>query len=381
VRSWAFDVALGATRKQSVARAAIALALLAALVWALPVRHPGGSGGHHDDHAPLDAFERAGVSELKEGQRGPAFRLRRLDQGAAGLEDFSDKLVLLNFWATWCTPCTIEMPALEALWTQYRDRGVEVIGISVDRGGPRALIDPYVQTLKLTFPILLDPDLTTASNWRVTALPITFIITPGGEVAGIAVGPRDWTSREMRALIDSLLPKRRASRAPHRAPPMEPRVPLPNLEITNGLHRPADAGLEHLHDYIERRGGVPLERTKMLAPLVDHGQSQTVADESHRRKNALVPNREAIPGVVHRSPVRRPYRDESVTGLASQLTNLHFDGRSQEVAWFRRPPHPLRRSAMESSNPPEEPHKGRHDAHCNNDTEPTLFIPRNLQHL
>jgi peroxiredoxin len=190
-------------------RAALALVLVGVLVWALPVRRPGEEGGHHAAHAPapaLDLFERAGITELKEGQRGPAFRLVGLDGREAGLETWSDKAVVLNFWATWCTPCTIEMPTLEALWRGYRDRGLVVLGVSVDRGAPRALIDPYVASLGLTFPILLDGDMDTARAWRVTGLPATFLVRPGGEVAGFAIGAREWDSAEMRALLETMLP-------------------------------------------------------------------------------------------------------------------------------------------------------------------------------
>ena len=97
------------------------------------------------------------------------------------------------------------MPTLEALWLGYKDRGLAVIGIALDRGAPRALIEPYVRNLKLTFPILLDPDLKTAGAWRVTALPATFIVKPSGEVTGMALGAREWNGDEMRALIESLL--------------------------------------------------------------------------------------------------------------------------------------------------------------------------------
>ena len=209
MRSWASDTLLGTTRRGSLLRVGLAIALIGAVLWLLPVRRPGEDGGHHGGtHAVvLDAFEKAGVTELKEGQRGPAFRLRRFpDSGSATLESYRDMLVVLNFWATWCTPCADEMPTLESLWREYRTRGLVVLGVSVDRGAPRALLEPYIAHHQLTFPILLDPDLKTAGAWRVTSLPATFIVKPGGDAAGMAVGAREWNSAEMRALLETLLP-------------------------------------------------------------------------------------------------------------------------------------------------------------------------------
>jgi hypothetical protein len=69
------------------------------------------------------------------------------------------------------------------------------------------LMEPYVRNLKLTFPILLDPDARTSDRWRVTALPWTFLVRPGGEVVGMATGAREWNSGEMRALVERLLPR------------------------------------------------------------------------------------------------------------------------------------------------------------------------------
>ena len=82
----------------------------------------------------------------------------------------------------------------------------------MDRGAPRALIDPYLKNLGLTFPILLDPDAATAGAWRVAGIPATFVIRPGGDVAGMAMGAREWNSREMRALLETLLPSTHAHR-------------------------------------------------------------------------------------------------------------------------------------------------------------------------
>ena len=213
MKSWASDAIFGASRRQSLIRASLAVVILGGVVWVLPVRRPGQDGGHHGAATQvLDPFEKAGVVELKEGQQAPGFTLLTLDGGRASLTNHRDKLVVLNFWATWCQPCTVEMPSLEALWRRYRDRGLVVVGVSVDRGAPKALLEPYVRTLKLTFPILLDPDAKTSDRWRVTALPATFLVRPGGEVAGMAMGAREWNSDEMRALVERLLPHPRAHR-------------------------------------------------------------------------------------------------------------------------------------------------------------------------
>lgn len=207
MKSWVSSLT-GASRRETVVRAALAVVLVGALVWLLPGSKPGEEGGHHAAHVMpvLDAFERAGITEFKDGQRGPAFSLLTLDGRRATLADYRDKLVVLNFWATWCLPCTDEMPTLEALWKEHRARGLVVVGVSVDRGAPRALLEPYIRNLALTFPILLDPDSTTATAWRVTGIPATFVVRPGGEVAGVAMGAREWHGEPMRALLEGLLP-------------------------------------------------------------------------------------------------------------------------------------------------------------------------------
>jgi peroxiredoxin len=208
MKSWAAHTLLGGGRRQQLARVAVAVVFVGGLIWMLPVRRPGEDGGHHAERAqPRDPFERAGVVELREGHRTPELRLATLGGGVASLAEHRDKLVLVNFWATWCQPCTAEMPTLESLWREYRGRGLVVLGVSTDRGGPRPLLEPYVSRLGLTFPILLDADQRAAGAWRVTSLPATFVVRPGGEAVGLAFGAREWNSAEMRALLARFLPR------------------------------------------------------------------------------------------------------------------------------------------------------------------------------
>ncbi len=106
MRRWTSTVLLGEGRRAMLVRLALFVTAVGALLWVLPVRKPGEEASpYHQHRAPLDLFDRAGVVEFKEGQRVPGLRLAGLDGRSATLQDYAGKLVVLNFWATSCTPC------------------------------------------------------------------------------------------------------------------------------------------------------------------------------------------------------------------------------------------------------------------------------------
>jgi thiol-disulfide isomerase/thioredoxin len=158
---------------------------------------------------PPDVFERFGVAEFAEGQRAPAFALKDLAGRTVTLEQFQGKLVLMNFWATWCEPCEWEMPSMEAFARRYRGKPVVLLAVSVDTGAADIIVRPYVQGKGFTFPVLLDSTLRTSRAYRVRGLPTTFFVGPDGQFIGQAHGPRDWTTSQATALVDHLLARGR----------------------------------------------------------------------------------------------------------------------------------------------------------------------------
>jgi thiol-disulfide isomerase/thioredoxin len=113
-------------------------------------------------------------------------------------------VVFLNFWATWCPPCREEMPAMERLYQRYKDKGFVVLAVSMDsEGGP--IVVPFVKERGLTFPIGVDPKMALADRYGVRALPSSFLVDRKGNVAALALGPREWNGKAAHALIESLL--------------------------------------------------------------------------------------------------------------------------------------------------------------------------------
>lgn len=111
----------------------------------------------------------------------PNFDLVALDGRAVSLEDLRGKVVLLNFWATWCPPCKAEMPDLEALYREYGDaRDFVVVGANAQEGAE--LVAAFAEERALTFPILLDSDGTAMAQYGVRPLPTTFIIDREGYI-------------------------------------------------------------------------------------------------------------------------------------------------------------------------------------------------------
>jgi thiol-disulfide isomerase/thioredoxin len=117
------------------------------------------------------------------------------------LADFRGKVVLLNFWATWCVPCVTEMPALDRLQAALGDAGLEVVALSQDRGGVPAVVRFYEKYDFGNLAIYVDPKATVATGLKVGVLPTTMLIDREGRVVGELVGAAEWDAPEAQALI------------------------------------------------------------------------------------------------------------------------------------------------------------------------------------
>jgi len=150
-----------------------------------------------------DAFERLELVRAKVPTPAKPFTVPDLAGGRLSLADVTARVVLLNVWATWCLPCREEMPAMERLYQRYRDRGVTILALSIDRHV--AAVPPFVRHYGLTFPVGLDPDATVAGEYHVRALPTTSLIDASRQVVALAMGARDWNSVAARVVVDALL--------------------------------------------------------------------------------------------------------------------------------------------------------------------------------
>lgn len=154
--------------------------------------------------AEEDLFEKLRIIEPKKENPAPPFTLKGLDGKNISLGDYKGKMVLLNFWATWCKPCREEMPAMQKLYDMFVDEGFVILAVSIDRGKVEA-VKAFVDELKLTFPIALDPTQEVRNKYFVNALPTSYLIGPDGKMKGFITGSRDWASDDAVKLINTFL--------------------------------------------------------------------------------------------------------------------------------------------------------------------------------
>ena len=134
----------------------------------------------------------------------PEFELPSLSGGSVRLSDYKGKVLFINFWATWCATCEVEMPSMQRLYNKFKDRGFEMLTISVDKDA--SLIEPYMKKFNLTFPVLLDPDSDLAKGkYKTTGVPETFIIDREGIIVHKAIGPQDWDNDEALAAFEQII--------------------------------------------------------------------------------------------------------------------------------------------------------------------------------
>ena len=146
-------------------------------------------------------FER-GVVQV--GDEAPNFTLRDLAGNVMSLSQLRGKVVLLNFWATWCGPCRVEMPAMDQLYRTLSRRDFEILAVSTDPQGA-AVTRPFQREMGFTFPILHDSEYRVGLTYGARSIPITFMVDRRGIVRQKIFGARDWDSPEARDLIHELM--------------------------------------------------------------------------------------------------------------------------------------------------------------------------------
>ena len=131
------------------------------------------------------------------------FSLQTLTGETLSLSGLQGKVVFLNFWATWCGPCVIEMPSMEAIYKRYREKGLEILAVNF--GESQAEVQAFMNNHGLSFPALLDEDGRTGGSYGIQAIPTSFLIDRDGNVVSRLVGSIDWDTPEIHAVIESLL--------------------------------------------------------------------------------------------------------------------------------------------------------------------------------
>lgn len=134
------------------------------------------------------------------------FTLKNLAGKEVSLRQFRGKYLLINFWATWCGPCKLEMPSLEILYSRFKSDKFDMLGISNDMFGDQ-VVRPYIEANNLTFPMLLDQRMTVSHQYGIVSLPTTFLIDPQGKIIGVLQGAEDWTDPETITYFENLLKK------------------------------------------------------------------------------------------------------------------------------------------------------------------------------
>jgi peroxiredoxin len=138
-------------------------------------------------------------------QSAKAFEVPTPEGGKLTLADFRGRVVLLNFWATWCGPCKEEMPAMERLYQKFREQGLVVLALSNDSEGSTKSVARFVKESGFTFPVGLDSRLRVASLYGIRVLPASLIIDRKGGISYIALGPREWDLPAASRVFESLL--------------------------------------------------------------------------------------------------------------------------------------------------------------------------------
>ena len=138
---------------------------------------------------------------VSQGSRPPEFLLESTEGTAYRLEDTvaGSRVVLINYWATWCPPCRIELPQLERLYSRYRDSGLQIL--AVDVGEDEETVREFLGRRSVSFPVLLDPERHVAVQYHVEAFPTTIVLDSEGRVIDVVEGLQPYLAYQVESLL------------------------------------------------------------------------------------------------------------------------------------------------------------------------------------
>jgi len=165
-------------------------------------------------HSPGTGLNNSIEVGFRLGDRAPDFELPSLDGSHVKLSELRGKPVLLNFWATWCAPCRVEMPWLVELDEKYRDRGLRIVGVSMDDLGETQEVARFAKERGVKYQVLLGDSATADAYGGVRFMPQSFFINPSGKITKTTTGLTD--QKDLEAGVKGLLPSTDGSQVTQR---------------------------------------------------------------------------------------------------------------------------------------------------------------------
>lgn len=159
----------------------------------------------------LDLRHPVSTTKVKFADTAPDFSLSSLQGNPTELHRTAkeNKLVLVNFWATWCGPCRLEMPVFEKMYLEKRDEGFEILAISVKEDSK--VVKDYLDKKPVSFPVLLDPEGTVADQYGIRAFPTTFLVNSDGKVEHVIEGLDTYVKYHIEARLEGRSPLKEAA--------------------------------------------------------------------------------------------------------------------------------------------------------------------------
>lgn len=145
------------------------------------------------------------ASEAVEPQRAPSYEAVTLDGDPVSLSDLRGDVVLLNVWATWCAPCRQEIPELQSLYEEHSERGLRVVGVTVDTRSAAPQVRQFIDDFDMTYDVWWDPDQTVLSKFEAVGVPLTVLIDREGRIVWRHLGAFQRGDPELLRAVESSL--------------------------------------------------------------------------------------------------------------------------------------------------------------------------------